>query len=164
VTSGKRDHLADRLSGVFWILFGGLVIFWSFGMDIREHLGATFLTGPGFVPILLGAALCILGSVLILRSLAGRLTPFLDGGAAVSERRALLALLLMLIYSIGLVGQVNFGIATFLFIAAFIVLFNLPANGRMALAKLTAKAAATAAITAVVVVLTFRELFYIRLP
>jgi hypothetical protein len=73
-------------------------------------------------------------------------------------------LLLMLIYSIGLVGRVNFGIATFLFIAAFIVLFNLPANGRMALAKLTAKAAATAAITAVVVVLTFRELFYIRLP
>jgi hypothetical protein len=164
-----RDHLVDRLSGLFWILFGGVIIVYSLGMDIREHLGATFLTGPGFVPILLGGALCILGLVLIGRSYAGRLTGFLDsgpldGGRAVSGRRALGALALMLVYSLGLVGRIDFGLATFLFIAAFIILFNLPAREPRALFMLLAKAGATAAITAVVVVLTFQELFYVRLP
>ncbi len=159
-----RDHLADRLSGIFWILFGLVIIVYSQGMDIREHLGATFLTGPGLVPILLGAALAILGLILIIRSFADRLQGFLVTGKKVSDRRALLALVLMLIYSLGLVGRMDFGIATFLFITAFIVTFNLPLAGGKAAALLIVKATATAAITTVLVVVAFQELFYIRLP
>lgn len=159
-----RDHLADRLSGIFWILFGIVIIVYSQGMDIREHLGATFLTGPGLVPILLGAALAVLGLVLIIRSYAGRLQSFLVTGRSVSDGRALLALLLMLVYSLGLVGRVDFGIATFLFIAAFITIFNMPVTGGRATATLIVKATATAAITTLLVVVAFRELFYIRLP
>ena len=162
--AAQRDHLADRLSGIFWILFGIVIIVYSQGMDIREHLGATFLTGPGLVPILLGAALSILGTVLIVRSFAGRLQSFLVTGPSVSDRRALLALALMLIYSLGLVGRVDFGIATFLFISAFIVTFNLPVAGAKATAVLIVKATVTAAITTVLVVVAFQELFYIRLP
>ena len=159
-----REHLADRLSGIFWIIFGLVIIVYSQGMDIREHLGATFLTGPGLVPILLGIALCILGAVLIVRSFAGRLQSFLVTGEKVSDRRAVLALVLMVIYSLGLVGRVDFGAATFLFISAFIVTFNLPVAGSKAAAVLIAKATATAAITTVLVVVAFQELFYIRLP
>jgi hypothetical protein len=158
------DHLADRLSGIFWILLGVVIIVYAQGMDIREHLGATFLTGPGLVPILLGTALCILGLVLIARSFAGRLQAFLVAGPSVSDRRALLALVLMLIYSLGLVGRIDFGIATFFFISAFIVLFNLLVAGGRAAAALIIKATATAAITTVLVVAAFQELFYIRLP
>lgn len=159
-----RDHLTDRLSGIFWILFGIVIIVYSQGMDIREHLGATFLTGPGLVPILLGAALVVLGLVLIFRSYAGRLRGFLATGPAVSDRRALLALALMLIYSLGMVGRVDFGVATFLFIAAFITVFNMPVAGGKAAARLIVKATATAAITTAVVVFAFQELFYVRLP
>ncbi|MEZ5936410.1 MAG: tripartite tricarboxylate transporter TctB family protein [Alphaproteobacteria bacterium] len=162
--AGRRDHLADRLAGAFWILFGLAIIVYAQGMDIRKHLGATFLTGPGLVPILLGAALGILGLVLITRSFAGRLEGFLQTGAAFSDRRALIALALMLVYSLGLVGRIDFGIATFLFITSFIVVFNLPVAGAKAVAALLAKAMATAAITAVVVVYTFHNLFYVRLP
>jgi len=64
----RHDRIADRVSGAFWILLGLVIIATSLNMDIREHLGATFLTGPGFVPILLGSALIVLGTVLIVRS------------------------------------------------------------------------------------------------
>lgn len=160
----RRDRALDRLSGAFWILLGLVIIATSLSMDIREHLGASFLTGPGFVPILLGCALIILGVVLIVRSGSAGFQGFLETGPSLSQRRAMGALLLMLIYSLGLVGRIDFGLATFLFITAFIVLFNLPVAGRAALAKLAAKATVTAAVTSVVVVLAFRELFYIRLP
>ena len=164
VRAPARDRLADRLSGIFWILFGLVIIVYAQGMDIREHLGATFLTGPGLVPILLGAALCILGLVLILRSYSGRLEGFLLTGETVSDRRALLALALMLVYSLGLVGRIDFGLATFLFITGFIILFNLPIKSGKAAALLALKAMATAAVTALIVVFAFQELFYVRLP
>ncbi len=160
----RRDRMADRLSGAFWIFLGLVIVATSLNMDIREHLGATFLTGPGFVPILLGSALIILGTVLIVRSGSAGFEAFLETGPSLSQRRAMGALLLMLIYSLGLVGRIDFGLATFLFITTFIVLFNLPVGGRAALVKLAMKASVTAAVTSVVVVLAFRELFYIRLP
>lgn len=160
----RRDRIAYRVSGAFWILLGLVIIATSLNMDIREHLGATFLTGPGFVPILLGSALIVLGTVLIVRSGSAGFEGFLETGPSLSQRRAMGALLLMLIYSLGLVGRIDFGLATFLFITALIVLFNLPVDGRAAFAKLAMKATVTAAVTSVVVVVAFRELFYIRLP
>lgn len=160
----RRDRLADALSGAFWIVLGLVIILTSLGMDIREHLGATFLTGPGFVPILLGCALIALGFVLIVRSRGTGFTAFLETGPTLSQRRAMATLVLMLIYSLGMVGRMDFGLATFLFIAAFIVVFNLPVAGWRAFLRLATKATLTAAITSVTVVLAFRELFYIRLP
>ncbi|MFW6077237.1 MAG: tripartite tricarboxylate transporter TctB family protein [Hyphomicrobiales bacterium] len=160
----SREGRADRLSGIFWILFGLVIIIYSASMDIAAHLGATYLTGPGLVPMLLGGALCILGLVLVLRGTKGRVLAFLSEPGTVSDRRALAALTLMLIYALGMVGRIDFGVATFLFITAFIVILNLPVAGAGAIAKLTAKAAVTAAITSVVVIFVFQELFYIRVP
>jgi hypothetical protein len=160
----SREGWADRMSGIFWILLGLAIAIHSASMDIAAHLGATFLTGPGFVPMLLGGALCILGLVLVLRSMKGRVEAFLAEPGSVSEYRALGAMALMLIYALGLVGRIDFAVATFLFITAFIVIFNLPVAGAGAIAKLTGKAAITAAITSAIVVFVFQELFYIRVP
>jgi putative tricarboxylic transport membrane protein len=160
----QREVVADRIGGVFWIVFGGAVIAISLSFEVRTHLGATFVNGPGFVPMLLGIALAILGLVLLLRSFAGRLQPFIETGPAISDRRALLALALMLVYALGFIGRMPFGLATFLFITAFIVIFNMPVATARKAAIVAVKAGATAAIAAVTIAFVFRDLFYIRLP
>jgi hypothetical protein len=160
----RGERSADRISGLFWIAFGLVVIWLSVSMEIRRHLGATFLNGPGFAPMLLGGALCLLGSVLVVRSSYKDVIGFFDAPGSVSGRNALIALGLMLVYSLGLIGRMPFGLATFLFISVFIVVFNLPVEGRRQLGKLIAKAVVTAALTAYVVVEVFHRLFYVRLP
>ncbi len=162
--TNSRDVLADRIGGAFWIVFGAALIVMALGMDIPEHLGATFLNGPGFVPMLLGGALCLLGTILILRTRSGNLAAFLDPPGSAREWRAIAALALMLVYSVGLVGRAPFAPSTAAFIAVFIIVFNLPAAGARDLAKLAAKAAVTAAVTTAAVVYVFQNLFYVRLP
>lgn len=158
------ERTADRLSGVGWIVLGGGVIALSLRMETRDHLGATFLTGPGFVPALLGGALCLLGLILILRASWGQVEGFLTRTATTSDRRALLALAMMLVFALGLVGRVPFGIAAGVFITVFIMVFNLPVGSPGAFARLTAKAAATGIVTATLVVLLFEKVFFVRLP
>jgi hypothetical protein len=102
--------------------------------------------------------------VLILRSIKGGDIAYVDGPGTVSERRALAALALMLIYAIGLVGRMPFGMATFVFIFAFILAFNWPPAGMKAAFRLIFGAFATSAATAVAVVYLFRDIFFIRLP
>jgi putative tricarboxylic transport membrane protein len=88
------------------------------------------------------------------------------GGLRISAgpdvRRLLLALALCLAYAAGLVGQIPFWLATFVFVALFVVLFEWHGEGgrlwRIALA-LVYGAAVSAAVT-----LVFQELFLIRLP
>lgn len=163
-----REWWADVLGGAFWIVFGIAVVASGLLMDVPRHLGATFLSGPGFVPILLGGALIILGLVLVLRSLGGEVIAFFAeaNGAtgAVSDRRALLALALMLVYALGMVGRMPFEYATFLFITAFIVLFTLPFQSFGRAARGVGAAALTALLTTAAVVVVFREVFLVRLP
>jgi putative tricarboxylic transport membrane protein len=160
----SREARIDRISGVCWIIFGLMIAVHSSQMEIAEHLGGTFLTGPGFVPMLLGGALCILGSVLIVRTINGRGIAYFAVAGTVSDRRALAALVLMLIYAVGLVGRMPFGMAAFGFIFVFILAFNWPPAGMKAAFRLIFGALATAAATAVAVVYLFRDIFFIRLP
>lgn len=161
-----REWWADVLGGAFWVVFGLVVIASGLMMEVPEHLGATFLSGPGFVPILLGGAFVILGAVLILRSLGGGVLAFFGEhvAGATSDRRALLALALMLIYGVVLVGRIPFELATFLFITTFIVTFNLPVRSVAGGARLLGAAVLTALATTAIVVVVFREVFLVRLP
>ena len=159
-----RERRADRWSGLGWIVLGTVVIVMSARMEVPTHLGATFMTGPGFVPALIGAALCVLGLVLILRASWGRVDAFLDAPGTAATGRAMLALAVMSVFALGLVGRVPFGWAAAGFVTAFIVIFNLPAGSPSALARLVAKAAATGAVTAVAIVVLFERIFLVRLP
>jgi hypothetical protein len=101
-----RERTADRLGGLGWIALGIAVIVLSLRMETRGHLDATFLTGPGFVPMLLGGSLCLLGLVLIVRASWGQVQTFLAERGTVSDIRALTALARMLVSALGLVGRV----------------------------------------------------------
>lgn len=159
-----RERSADRWSGVGWIAFGIVIIILSLMMERREHLGATLLTGPGFVPLLLGSALCLLGLLLVVRDAGGEMMQFLDRTGTMSDKRALMALALMFVYSVVMVGRVPFPIATFVFVTAFIFLFNLPVSNWRRATLLAGKALLTSAIATAVIVFVFRNIFLVRLP
>lgn len=159
-----RERSADRRGGIGWIVFGLIIIVHASMMETREYLGATFLTGPGIVPALIGGAIVVLGLAMLLRSMRGEVIAYFQESEFQSGRRVATALALMLFYGLVLIGTIPFALATFVFVTAFILVFNLPVAGRPALAKLVAKAVATGAVTAVTVSFVFQTLFLVRLP
>jgi Tripartite tricarboxylate transporter TctB family len=150
----------DFLSALAWIALGAVIVWASWTMDRLERHGATFYSFPGLVPGLLGAILLVLGMALAFRALrqgglrAGAINPSLRQGWAGSA----LVLALCLGYAVGLVGRVPFWLATFLFVAAFIAVFEYPSRRRMASAPLYAAA------TAAAVTYLFEAVFLVRLP
>jgi len=144
--------VTDRLQGIAWIALGAAIVYASWTMDRLERHGAALYTAPGLVPGLLGLVILVLGVMLALRTSAA--DPSLKGGWAGSA----LVLALCLGYAAGLVGRVPFWLATFLFVTAFIALFEHPHRRRMALAPLYG-AATSAAVTWL-----FQSVFLVRLP
>ncbi len=101
-------------------------------MDRLERLGAALYSAPGLVPGLLGGVLLVLSIALAVRALRqGALrTGFSLGWHG--WRGTALVLALCLGYAAGLVGRVPFWLATFVFVTAFIAIFEYPepaANG-----------------------------------
>ena len=159
----ERERMADRLSGIGWIVFGTVIVVHAMMMETRDYLGATFLTGPGLVPALIGGAIIILGATLLLRSLRGEVMAYFDEAGA-GGKRIVIALALMLVYGLVLIGRVPFGIATFLFVTTFVFVFNLPVRGLRGTALLAAKAAVTGGVAALVIGFVFETVFLVRLP
>ena len=160
----EREKRADRLSGIGWILFGAVLVVHALMMETRDYLGATFLTGPGLVPALIGASIAILGAVLVLRGMRGQVLAYFDTNAAHSGRRVAIALVLTLTYGLGMIGRMPFTIATVVFVTAFVFLFNLPVSSRRDAAVLAGKAALTGVVTAFVIAFVFETIFLVRLP
>jgi hypothetical protein len=144
--------VTDRLQGIAWIALGAAIVYASWTMDRLERHGAALYTAPGLVPGLLGLVILVLGVMLALR--ASPADPSVRDGWAASA----LVLALCLGYAAGLVGRAPFWLATFLFITAFIALFEYPDRRRMALAPLYG-AATSAAVTWL-----FQSVFLVRLP
>jgi putative tricarboxylic transport membrane protein len=159
-----RERSADRWSGIGWIVFGVVIVVHASMMETREYLGATFLTGPGLVPAMIGTAIALLGLVLFLRGRRGEVMAYFEDFDLESARRVAVALALMLIYGLGMIGTFPFVLATFLFVTAFVMVFNLPVSGTRAIAMLAVKAATTGAVTAFTVDFVFQTVFLVRLP
>ncbi|MGH8732155.1 MAG: tripartite tricarboxylate transporter TctB family protein, partial [Burkholderiales bacterium] len=139
--------------GAVWALGGGTIVYASGTMDRLERHGAAFFTAPGLVPGLLGLVLLVLGVVLALRNrpVAAASPPFRWGNTP-------LVLALCLGYAVGLVGRAPFWLATFVFVTAFIAVFEYPARRRMAFAPLYGVA------TSLAVSYLFESVFLVRLP
>lgn len=159
----------DLYLGIFWIAFGAVIILASMNMPIPRHLGATALTGPGLVPGLLGGALALLGTILVVRALRGRtvLSPEEDveDPGRLSLARPLIALALMVGYAVALSVRQPFVPWTVGFVALFVIVFNWqrsPDTGQRL--KLVAGALVLALGTAFAVEFVFEDLFYVRLP
>lgn len=144
--------MSDRLQGVVWIAVAAAILYASWTMDRLERLGAKLYSAPGLVPGILGAVILLLGVMLTLRDTPGDPTVRRGWGGTA------LVLALCLGYALGLVGNVPFWLATFLFVTVFIAVFEYPAARRMALAPLYG------ALTSLLVSQLFEQVFYVRLP
>jgi hypothetical protein len=163
---------ADFVVSLILMAFGSGIIVQAFRMPRFQNLGANPFSVPGIVPGILGGVIFILSAVVFFRSLRrqgyrlGWNKPMLKAFAVDPDmRRMLLTTLLCMFYGIGLVGRLNYYLATFLFVLAFIVLFQYrtaaetPGRGRLLLASLV-----QAVLTAAVVGAVFRYLFLVELP
>jgi riboflavin transporter FmnP len=156
---------ADFLTGLALVALGLAVVWASLEMPRFEDRNINPYTVPGLVPGVLGVIILGLGATLLVRAaLAGgwRLTgTTLAGGPGV--RRLLLSLVLCLGYAAGLIGPMPFWLATFLFVAAFVLLLEWPQGAGRRIARLATALVYGAAISAAVT-LVFQEVFLVRLP
>jgi hypothetical protein len=156
---------ADFVTGLAFALLGLAVVWASLEMPRFADRNIDPYTVPGLVPGALGAIILALGAALVVRAaLAGgwRL-----GGVRPEKgpgtRRLVLALILCLGYAAGLVGRMPFWLATFLFVAAFVLLIEWPQGKGRRWARLAIALVYGAAISAAVT-LVFQEVFLVRLP
>ncbi len=160
---------ADKVFGIFWVVFGGTIIAASSAMPIPTHLGATVLTSPGLVPALLGAALVLLGAVLTVRAMRGTTVMSPDEAGVdpdtLSTWRPIVALVMMVVFAAALSLRQPFVPWTTGFVTLFVVAFNwaekTDTRGRLIL---VGGALVLGLATALILRFVFEDLFFVRLP
>lgn len=169
----RSAQRADLVTSAVLFALGLAVIFESWRMPRFELRNINPWTVPGIVPGLLGLVLAILALAVLIRSIRALRRPTDPAAAAVEDTglddgsrwRLLVTLLLCLGYPVVLIGSLPFGVATALFIAAFIVIFEWSTTddpGRRA--RKIAAAVAIGGIAGTVIHLAFRHIFLVRLP
>jgi hypothetical protein len=166
-----RMARADLVTGIVLFVLSVAVIYGAWTMDRLEVRQIHPLSVPGILPGLLGLALAICSVMLVAKSL--RPAPPLAGRSAVAGaepdsgafRRLAIAVVLCLVYALGLVGWAPFWLATAVFVAAFILAFEwAEANSPQARLRSLAWALAIGLATGWSVAYAFSELFLVRLP
>lgn len=166
----KPSPRADLWWGLVWIVLGLSVTWGGWTMDRLAHLSIPVYSIPGLVPMLLGAAIALMGAVLLLRAInAGALAA--RQATAVTVRladhwRIILLLVFCLAFAVGMVGRgLPFWLAAAVLIAVFVFVFEfhdrrisgqLPRGGAIAVAH--------GLITGLVIQYVFEDLFLLRLP
>ncbi len=161
----------DFITSIVLIAFSLSVVVSSYTMPRLERRGIDPFSAPGVVPGMIGCILLVLALILFTRSvrrggylLLGRTSgqEFVHRGAAL---RVLLTLIMSLVYAIGLLGRIDYTIATFLYIFAFIVLFELRwSQGPGRPLRVIGAALLQALIGSLLITLVFRNLFLVDLP
>jgi hypothetical protein len=162
---------ADFVTGLVLIALGIAVVVASLEMPRFEELNINPYTVPGLVPGALGAAILLLGGALLVRAASAGGWRLFAGGigrASLADpgiRNLVLAVVLCLGYAAGLIGRAPFWLATFLFVALFVVVFEWPVaqSGREQVRRL-AFAVGFGGVVAAIVTLVFQEIFLVRLP
>ena len=155
----SRTPRADFWFSLVLIVLGAAALIESWRMPRLAELGIDPVSAPGITPGLLAAIITGLGLTLLLRAV--RATPEAAEAGDAGWHRLALSVALCLLYALGLLGRVDFPIATALFVFAFAYLFSEgPAGGIRRLANAALLAIATAA----AVTFLFERLFLVRLP
>ncbi len=163
---------ADFLTSIVLIVFGTGVTWISFTMPRLEEKGINPYTAPGVVPAILGIVILFLALIMFVRTLRhGDFLPRFSGGDLKSfflhegTLRLSVALVLSLIYALGMVGHMPYLLATFLFVFAFVLCFDLKFDAIPGSKKrIILVAFIEALITAAVVSAAFQYLFLVDLP
>ena len=163
---------ADFVTSILLMVFGIWIVVHSLQMPRFENLEANPFSVPGIVPGLLGGVIFILSLVVFLRSLkqnGHRLgmnaTVIANFTKDASMQRMLITILICSLYGLGMIGRLNYYVATFVFVLAFLLLFQYrQAQLDGAMGKLIAKSVLQALLTAGAVGAVFRYLFLVELP
>lgn len=162
----------DFIASIVLIVFSITVLAMSYTMPRLERRGIDPLSAPGVVPGLIAAVLLCLALTLFFRSIknGGYCIFRAKGGGTQSQHqgaatRVSLTLIVCLIYSVGLLGWLNYSIATALFIVTFICLFEIrPGQVKGERRKIIAVSFILAVVGSTLVTLVFQYLFLIDLP
>lgn len=169
----RAAHL-DLLTGV--ILFAlAVAVFWgAWTMSRLEIRQIHPLTAPGLLPGLLAIALGICSLLLIAEALSARrkarLSPAVSTDAAPADTGSsagnlVLAAALCLVYALGFVGRMPYWLATALFVASFVLVFEWPLkSGGRQKALTVAWAVGIGLVAGLGIAYAFRDLFLVRLP
>lgn len=170
----KQENMpkGDFVVSILLMGFGVWVVIHSIQMPRFEDMGANPFSVPGIVPGILGAIIFFLSLVVFIRSLRQKGFLLEVNRFAVSSffkdpamQRMLLSSALCVVYGFVLVGRINYYLATFLFVLAFLIIFQFrsytAASGR---SKLVLMSLAQALLTAGIVGAVFRYLFLVDLP
>ena len=165
----SSQRRADLIFAVVLTAMSLYVLVASWRMPRLAELGVHPMSAPGLTPGLISLVLLGLGLALLWRSLrlpapVPSLAPQADAASTAHNtvwRRALLALVLCLVYALGLLGRLPFLWATGLFVFAFIGAF---AFDRARPKRSLSAAAVMALAVAFSVSLLFEQLFLVRLP
>ena len=162
---------ADFVTSLLLMAFGIWIIVHSWQMPRFEALGADPFSVPGIVPGLLGLIIFALALVVFVRALRQKGYRLQIGIAAISTlwrepsmRRMWLTIAICIGYGIGLVGKLNYYLATFVFVLLFLILFQYRRSDSGIQTKLVFGAVVQAGLTAGVVGAVFRYLFLVDLP
>jgi putative tricarboxylic transport membrane protein len=153
---------ADRVAAVVLFALGIAMLYGGYTMDRLEIRQIHPASSPGLLPMLLGGVLAVCAVLLF----AGARD---DGeGAAVegvSWPNVGIALVLCLVYALGLVGRMPFFVATAIFIAAFAGVFAWrDADGARRPVRIVLFSLAFGIVVAGAISALFRYGFLIRLP
>jgi hypothetical protein len=156
---------ADLVTGLTFVALGIATVVESLRMPRFADLNVNPYTAPGIVPGLLGAALALLGALLSLRAAAPRRAHEGEEATDHAWPRVGAAFALCMVYAGLLVSRIPFQFATFLFILAFILTFELwDGNLRARWLRRTIIAVGIAALISFGISYVFRAIFLIRLP
>ncbi|MFW6368428.1 MAG: tripartite tricarboxylate transporter TctB family protein [Spirochaetota bacterium] len=166
-------HRADFVTGIVVLAFSIAIVYLSVTMPRLEHRDINPLSAPGVVPGLLGIVIGLCSLVLLIRAIVHRgyrlgitsqtLAAFMRNPEA---WRVVVTIAICLIYAWGLVGWLNYSLATFIFILGFIVVFDLgfSQEEHRSRRRIVAIAAIEAVLVTGVVSGVFRYLFLVSLP
>jgi hypothetical protein len=163
---------ADFITSIGMIAFGIAVLVLSIQMPRFENQGVNRFSVPGIVPGFLGSIIAVLGVVLLIRSIIRKGYRLGLDGAAASRffkaemtKRFAVTILVSVAYGWGLIGRINYEVATAIYIFAFIVIFDVRwRQGVKTQWKKILIAFVIAVLVGGIVGTTFRRLFLVNLP
>lgn len=163
---------ADLVTSMLLIVFAAAITLISLSMPDMSDQNRNPLSAPGIVPGFIGVVLFLLGLSMLVRSIRRGAPGFFaqdrgskpDAGTRASWARIARTVGLCLVY-VALLGRVWFPLLTFLFVFAFVTMFEydpkIPIIGQW---KTPLFAAILALPTAALVFLVFQYLFLVNLP
>jgi len=163
---------ADFVTSVLLMIFSLSIVITSIRMPRMGELGANPYSAPGIVPGFLGVIIFMLSLALCVKAVLKNghaldlhqktILEFFRDQATI---RVLVTLLISTIYGVGFLGNIPYTLATFFYVAAFIILFEYRRDQPFLSQKKTVMFAAIQAILVTAsVAAVFRYLFLVNLP